>query len=77
MVLHRRFRAAVSGSGLRGIPANRRHQTRGRHRLNGGPDEEGKAGQDNEQSPEDHETHACNIRRSLPPFKIASLPQPF
>jgi hypothetical protein len=29
--------------------------------MNRGPNEEGKAGQDNEQSPEDQDTHACNI----------------
>jgi hypothetical protein len=72
MVLHRHLRAAVAGRGLRGIPARRRQQTRGRHRLNGGPDEEGKAGQDKEQSPEDHDPHSLNIRRTLTVFKVPS-----
>ena len=42
------------------------------HRMNRSPSEEGKAGQDNEQPPEDQDTHACNIPRSLPPFKVPS-----
>ena len=44
-----------------------------RHRMNRGPHEEGKAGQDNEQPPEDQDSHACNIPRSLPPFKVPAM----
>ena len=72
MVFHSHLRAAVAGHGLRGIhtsltPSN----ALTRHRLNRGPDEEGKASQDNEQPPEDQDPHACNIRSSLPPFKVS------
>jgi hypothetical protein len=44
----------------------------GVYRLNRSPNEKGKAGQDNEQSPEDQDPHVCNIRRSLPPFNVPS-----
>src|ERR1700730_17329737 len=43
-----------------------------RHRMNRGPNEGGKAGQDYEQSPKDQDPHVCNIRISLPPFKVPS-----
>jgi hypothetical protein len=44
--------------------------------MNRGPNEKGKAGQDNEQPPEDQDPHACNIHRSLPPFKVPSTGRP-
>src|ERR1700730_1531646 len=44
--------------------------------MNRGPNEKGKADQDNKQPPEDQDPHACNIRRSLPPFKAPWLVQP-
>jgi hypothetical protein len=43
-----------------------------RHRLNGGPGKEGKAGQDNEPAPEDQNSHAGNIRSSQPQIKVPS-----
>ena len=45
---------------------------RRRYRLSCSPNEEGKAGQDNEHSPEKEDAHTCSIRRSLPPFKVPS-----
>jgi hypothetical protein len=69
MVFHRHLHAAVVDRGLRDIHTSCRRL----HRLNRGPNEEGKASQDNEQTPEDQDTHACNIPRSLPPFKVLSM----
>jgi len=57
MVFHRHLHAAVVDRGLGGIHTSCRRQ----RRMNRGPNEEGKAGQDNEQPPEDQDTHACNI----------------
>jgi hypothetical protein len=53
MVFHRHIRAAIAGRGLRHTHTSWRHELQTRHRLNRSPNEEGKAGQDNEQSPED------------------------
>ena len=50
-----------------------RHKLRRLHRLSRRPNEEGKSGKDNEQAPEDQDQHACNIRRSLTPFKTAPV----
>jgi hypothetical protein len=72
MVFHRHIRAAIAGRGFRRTRTSRRHELGRRHRLNCRPNEEGKAGQDNEQSPEDQDPHVRNIRRSLPPFKVLS-----
>jgi hypothetical protein len=69
-VFHRHIRAAIAGRDARRTHTRWRHELRRRHRLNRSPNEEGKAGQDYEQSPEDQDPHVCNIRRSLPPFKI-------
>jgi hypothetical protein len=69
MVVHRHLCAAVVDRGLRGIHTSWRRR---RNRMNRGPNEEGKAGQDNEQPPEDQDPHAATLPRSLPPFKVRS-----
>jgi hypothetical protein len=72
MVFHRHIRAAIAGLGFRRTHTSCRRERRRPHRLNRSPNEEGKAGQDNEQSPEDQDPHVCNIRRSPPQFKVPS-----
>jgi hypothetical protein len=41
--------------------------------MNRRPNKEGKASQDNEQPPENQDSHVCNIRSSLPLFKVRSV----